>query len=265
MQKVILTASQVRELVSANRYRINSKTRFMSRCIDGRYGGKPQVDETLPALAIAGADAGELALMFSAANSFGYSLDEKKAYKSLIEVIGGEKNLRFHTDDHAEKTQLMGGCGHMTKIRELSDQYNLTKDQLDFITTKLHDAKKKGAQEVVLQGPHLEGAVLLVRGNWAIYPAYEFQTGDGAFLSQVFIFHQSLVDERHRALVQALIKNKAVEFSSQEYEDYLYTTLSETAEIHLYETAKHLAKGLPIYLVQFEEDGDFKLEDAGVV
>lgn len=276
MQKLILNEEQIREILRENRYKINPETRFLCRCIDGRYGlevGSWKLETRqstnnqigLPALAIPGADCGELAIVFSAANTFGFEVDEKKAFDSLVEVVNGLKNLRFHTDTHAPKNLVMGGCGHMKKIEENLDLYNLTKEQLNFIKTKAKEAKKKGAKEFVLEGDHQEGAVVIVRGGWSVYPRYVLSTSQGPTEVEIFVFHQSLVDERHKALVKALIKNKAVKIPGEEIEEYLYMTLTETTDLHLFETAKFLAKELPIYQASFENSGDFELSHIDTV
>ena len=48
-------------------------------------------------------------------------------------------------------------------------------------------------------------------------------------------------------------------FKNGEDEEWLYNALFETSEIHLMETAKRLAKGLPIYEVEFNDNGDYKI------
>jgi hypothetical protein len=48
-------------------------------------------------------------------------------------------------------------------------------------------------------------------------------------------------------------------------EDYLYQVLSDEAEVHLLETVKRLAKGLPIFQVDFDSEGQYKIKDMGFV
>ena len=74
---------------------------------------------------------------------------------------------------------------------------------------------------------------------------------------QVFVYHQSLVDQRHRQLRKLLVEKKAVKLLEGCDAEYLYQALSEMAENHLMETAKRLAKQLPIYEVKFDEDESF--------
>ena len=83
MSKVILSASEVRQLISENKYKVNPKTKFISRCIDGRY----QIEQDLPALALAGADAGQMAVIFATANLYGLKVDEEKVFKTVCEAV----------------------------------------------------------------------------------------------------------------------------------------------------------------------------------
>ncbi|MBI5127185.1 hypothetical protein HZA76_01890 [Candidatus Roizmanbacteria bacterium] len=251
MNKVILSLELVGHLVRENRYRVDPKTKFLSRCIDGRYPN----ETNLPALAFPGADLGELALIMATGNSYGFDVDLGKALKSLVGLIGGVSNFRLHTDGHADPKLLAGGCGHWKQINLDPKAYSLSEKEIDSIKKNLNID-----QPIVLEGEHIEGAVLMVKGDWGVLPQAHLETDQGKKMVEVFIYHQSLVDERHRVLSKALIKNKAVKFYNGEDEDWLYEALSDMSENHLMETAKRLASDLPIYSVIFNEDGNFKLE-----
>lgn len=260
MNKIILNLNHIQELVSKNKYKVNHKTKFLSRCIDGRY----ENSQNLPALAFPGADVGELALIFATANSYGFEVDKKKVLESFLKVIGGEENFRLHTDSHADDKIPAAGCGHWKQVNLDPKAYNLEKDQIDFIK-KTITTFVRPSQSCILEGDHLEGAVLLVRGDYGVLPQFDIKTDQGVIHVQVFVYHQTLVDQRHRQLAQELVKNKGVIFKDGEDEEWLYNALSDVSEDHLMETAKRLAKGLPIYSVVFEKDGSFKIEDQGVI
>lgn len=259
MQKMILDEQQVNEFIRGNRYKVDEENKFLSRCIDGRYGNS----NDLSPLAIAGADAGQLSLIFAAANIFGFEVDREKVCESLVEVVGGEKNLRMHTDNHSQG--LMGGCGYIQQVKTNPKGYNLEKEDVDFVSQKMEEAKKNGAQEAVLEGEHLEGAVVLVRGDWSLKTRHFFETTQGKVLSQIFIFQETLVNERHKVLVKKLLEKKALDTLKKDDKDYLYMILSETSEAHLFETIRKLAKGLTIFEVKFDESGDFDLKHLGEV
>ena len=79
MNKIILTKQHVFQFVGESKYKVSSTLKFNSRCIDGRYTNS----ENLPALAVPGADAGELGIIFATANSCGFEVDMKKVWDTL--------------------------------------------------------------------------------------------------------------------------------------------------------------------------------------
>ena len=146
------------------------------------------------------------------------------------------------------------------------EDYQLTEEEINFVKEKSAEAIKKGAIEVILEGDHQEAAAVFIRGNYGIYPQGIVKTDSGNEIPvQIFIYHQSLVNERHRELAKKLIENKAVELPEGTGGEYLYEALSDTSDVHLLETVKRLAKGLPIYQITFEDGGGFKIEDLGIV
>ncbi len=261
MQKIILTTDQIQELVSRNRYPVDPSKKFLSRCIDGRYKN----EEDLQALAFPGADVGELALLLAMANVYGCKIDLEKASKCLIELVGGEKNFSMHTDHHGDKNKTASGCGHFQQINLNPKAYSLKKDQLNAIQKKIDDFKRKKTPEIVLEGEHLEGAVLIVSGNFGVFPRFKFKTERAVEEVEVFVYHQTLVDARHKALAKKLFDDNAVELVQGCDAEYLYEVLSETAENHMMETVKRLAKDLPIYQVNFKNDGSFDILEMGNV
>lgn len=257
MGKIILSLSQIKQLVEANKYKINPKTQYVARCIDGRYENDPK----LPALAISGADAGQLAAIYATANSYGFEVDGEKMFEVLCDVVGGIKNLRFHTDEHGEPEIIMDGCGYVKHKSLNPEDFKVTHEQVAFIKQKAQEAITKGAVQEILKGSHNEGAVLMIKGPYGVYPRYSIGHNE----AQVFEFHQGLVDKRNRALSKKLVEEKAVELFEGLDDEYLYEVLSSTTEDHLLEIARRLAKDLPIYAVTFDEKGNFTLEEAGKV
>lgn len=261
MDKIILTKEQVQELVYENKYPVTEKNKFLSRCIDGRYPNK----KDLPPLAFPGADAGDLALIFATANSFGFTVNQQKTLDTFIEVIGGEKNFQFHSDHHGDKNIPASGCGHMKQMNLDPQAYFMEKEQLVFIADSLNKLKKQGAVETILEGDHAEGALLQVSGDYSVYPRFTMDTGEGKITSEVFVYQTTLVNKRHSELAKKLIENKAIKLFPGTDIEYLYQAFAEMSDNHLFETAKRLAKGLPIYTVKFSDDGTFKVEEADKV
>lgn len=264
MSKIKLNSSQIQLLVKENSYKVDEKNRFLSRCIDGRYENKSKVksqkskvEENLPALAIPGADLGELALLIACANDFGLEVDYEKVFQSLVEVIGGLKNFSYHTDFHHGGLAL--GCGHFSQILKDFVAYNLQKRDIKFLEEKLKFLQRNSVLPVILEGNHDEGAILIVKGNFGVYPRFVIETEEGKKEVSIFVYHQTLVDERHRLLVKRLIDNKAIKLFDGLDQEYLYEVLSQEAENHLLETVNRLAFDLPIFKVVFNNDGRFKL------
>ncbi|MBI3620120.1 hypothetical protein HY214_03195 [Candidatus Roizmanbacteria bacterium] len=259
MAKIILSKDQVYELVEANKYPVRKENRFISRCIDGRYQGSSD----LPPLALAGADAGELALILATGNAYGFSVDAGRAYQALVDVVGGVKNFQMDTDRHGDPKIAASGCGHIRQIRLDPRAYYLQHDQTEFLKKILNSTKKKGAEETVLSGERGEGAMVMIKGEYALKTRYSFTEKGGEV--QIFVHHDTLVNERHRALAKKLIENEAAGLFAGQSEEYLYEAMSEIGENQLLETVKRLAIGLPIYLVEFEVNGNFILTEMGKV
>jgi len=261
MKKIILAKEQVYEFVNKNKYRVDEQRKFLSRCVDGRY--KNALD--LPPLAIPGADAGQLSLILATANSYGLELDTTKVISILVEIVGGEKNFNFHTDQHGESKIPASGCGHIKQQNLDFQAYDLDQSQLAYLQKTLSALKKKGAREVVLEGEHQEGAVLQVQGNYSLYPQAQIETSEGAVNLQAFIYQSSLVAARNRLIAKKLIEQSAIKLFPGCDEDYLYAALLEVSDNHVFETLKRLASGLPIYQVTFDEDGSFTVKEMGKV
>lgn len=261
MKYHVLTSEQIHDLAIDNHYKIDPKEKLLSRCIDDRY----QEDVGLHPLALPGADAGELALIFATANSFGLEIDQEKVFSTLIEVVGGEKRFHFHTDNHHSFKNPAAGCGHFSQMSSDPKSYSLEQKDIEFIKEKLKLLLKDGVEEEVLFGEHYIGAVLIIRGQYNIYPCYLLEGVGTKKRVEFLLHHQTLVDERHKVLAKKLIENGAISASFELDAEYLYEALSDTGENHLLETIKRLAMGLPIYQVTFKENGEFKVEEMGKV
>lgn len=258
-QKIKLTLNNIEELVAENKYEVG-ENKPLSRCIDGRYSADQD-----SALAYPGADLGELALVYATANHYGFEVDRDTVLTVYLKLIGGPKKFAFHTDHHANLAVPAGGCGFMKSLHAEPKTYFLEAEDIKKLDEQTSELLKKGAQQSVLEGDHQEGAVLLVQGNYGIYPQFDLRTDHGVKMVQVFIYHHTLVNTRHKELAKALIEAKAVQLPEKCDEEYLYQALSDVAEQHLLEIAGKLAKGLPIFRVTFSEDGVFQIQEEGII
>ena len=247
-----LSKDQIQELVYANKYSIDPSKSLLSRCMEGGYVNT----DSIHPLAIAGADPGDLAVLYATANAYGFEIHEEKAYKTFLEIIGGPKNFSFHPP--AE-------CGHMKELTKDPESYSLDADQVQLINTQIADAEKHGAVKTVLKGKSPEGAVLQISGEWGVYPQFHMATSKGTVPVQIFMFHKTLADQRHKILSKKLIESKAVTLFDELDNEYLYQVLSSTTEDHFFETIKRIAAGLPMYEAKFESNGNYEIKDLGTV
>jgi len=253
-----ISLNNLKNLLAKNAYPVISSQKFLSRCIDGRYLN----EKNLPALAIPGADLGELALLMAAANKYGFTLDQKKAFSSLIEIVGGKNNFHFHTDDHHHGLAL--GCGHWGQIKADPAAYSLEGKDIDFIDRKLEDLMKEGVKQFILKGGHCEVAVLIVKGNFGIYPQFSFQTKEGEKSFSVFIYHEDLADQRRKLLAKKLIENRAVKFALPGKKIILEEVLANEGKIHFRQTINRLAPDLPFLKAIFDRKGRLNLTKANL-
>lgn len=246
-----MTPEFVKEFVEGHSYPIQN--RVMSRCIDGRYPS----DESLPALAIPGADIGQVIMLFAAANRMGQKLKMDETFQALFDVVGGIENVRFHTDDHSDQTKVADGCGYFKYVSEDPDNFGVKEELIKALKIKF-EKLNKGAQQVVLSGKHEEQAALVVSGDMGIKPNGKF-----------FVFHETLVDERNKKLVDRLFELEAIEGLNyknglvEKNKQHFMSTLREVTQMHLSLTGEKLAKGKPIFEVDFSQGSEFKPQQKG--
>lgn len=243
-----LSQEQVYEIVNENRYPI-SEPKLRGRCFSGEFKN----EKNLPGLSLPGGDLGQLVILFSTAQNYGFEIDMNKAAGELFQLAGGNEHL--HTS--SAKSELKN-CSYFKHLFEDVASYNLGTDFLpnfaDLITSVVPFFETPKNRNYL----H-EHAVLLFESSQGLYPQYTFKTYEGTFDSRILILHKTLVDERHRILSQKLLESKSVTLYDNLEADYLYEVLSETMEMHLYETVRFIDSKLPIYSVKVSEDNDITI------
>ncbi|OGK30981.1 hypothetical protein A3F29_04425 [Candidatus Roizmanbacteria bacterium RIFCSPHIGHO2_12_FULL_33_9] len=211
---------------------------YISRCIDGRYLN----DDGLPALAIPGADIGQMVMLFAAANLSHSPLDPDKAFNALIEVVGGVENIRIHTDSHNKSEGIAAGCSYFAHVKANPKDFGVTEDQVSLIEQRFEELIKQGAKRVILEGDHHEEGVLIVSGEKSIKPEGKY-----------FVFHQGLIDERNKKIISELVKNK--QFLGSNF----LSALAKIPRQHLDKIIETLKPKVQVsfYDVNFEESGSF--------
>jgi hypothetical protein len=146
------------------------------------------------------------------------------------------------------------GCGHFKQAAKDPSVYGLVEEEIKAINGFLKEAIKKGAKCEILPGEHLEGAVLLVKGDhWSVAP----QLISNSEIMEAFVYQKTLDNKRRKILVKHLLPYVKAPFSVDE--EYLYQILSQVTDNQLLETVNRLAKDLPMYEVEFEGDGGFEI------
>lgn len=252
MQRFILDKDYAAEYARVHRFIPHPQTPFLSRCIDGRY----PVSSQLPALATPGGDAGELAILLATAHVYGFELDAQKAQAILLDIIGGGEHF---------SSEPVSSCMHLTHVFSDPAAYNLHPDDLKTLTHLLGLGKTEHVRPVLLEGKHQEGAVLQIKGNWSVQPSGIIETEHGNIVASVLIFHQTLAGARQRRIADELLTQSAVKLFDGLDAEYLSEAFSSVTEDHLLETLKREAAGLPIYQLNYTDEGASTLKDLGTV
>ncbi|CAN5163376.1 hypothetical protein BH09PAT2_BH09PAT2_10740 [soil metagenome] len=244
-----LTNDQVHEIVSENQYSI-PEHKYRGRCFSGEFKNSFH----LPALALPGGDLGQLAILLSAAVGYGFEIDMNKAAGELFQLTQGNEHLSNST----AKFEL-NNCAYFQHLVKNASSYNLDPPSLELLQAQIQkivpgfEAKNKHTHS------H-EHALLILESSQGLYPQYTFETYQGTTESRVLIFHKTLVDLRHKVLAKMLVEKQIVTLYEDLDEDYLYEVLSETAELHLFETTNFIDPKLPIYTAKIDKEQNISIK-----
>lgn len=236
---------EVDAFVGECKYTFDRFMKFISRCVDGRYGKRDKDGRrVLPPLAFPGGDYGQIAVLLAVSRNNNLEIDIDKAFNSLCKVVGGKENLRIHTAKGHDKFGPKSGCGHCKTIANNSKDFCITSEDVGHLDKMFEDV-----EPVVLEGEHQERGSLIIRGRGSLKKGI-FPKNDGEL--SYFVFHKELVHERNKALAKQLIKDGAINIRDARR---LTKLLNETTDAHLGITLKTLAKGKPVYEVSFDRFG----------
>lgn len=248
-----LSKKEARELVLEGMYRIEAGDN-RARCVDGRCAGKD-----LPPGARPGGDAGDLMAVLAALRKLDIGPEiRENVFDLVLQSIGGPENFYLHTDEHGGK-MIAGGCGHVSGAFKDPLSYGLQKDDMDWLEQKLKFLKSIGTQEVVLQGQHQEGAVIVIESeDFSAYPSGE--------AGQAFIYQRSLHKKALAALAERL---KELPELAKIDSARLTAAMTEASETQLAATLKELTKniegGLPLYVAEIDAEGNMDIRQEGTV
>lgn len=243
-----LTLDEIIKYIERNKYEFDKDKWMLSRCIDGRYA--PSKD--LEPLAKPGADAGDLLSVLSLRKKYSLSFKNEDLAESMIDLMSGATNIRFHTDNHSDG--VARGCGHLKQASLYSIEYFIDYSDVDFVFSTLQRYKSEGAKEVILEGGHLERAVIIVDSDYFSVQSSE-KIGDQ--INQAFIYQRTLDNRRRQLLIEFLLP--IIYGSFKPSKEYLYQVLSEVSNQQLMMSVNKLAKGLPVYEVMIDKNGSFNV------
>ncbi len=247
-----MNEEQVLEFASQAKFVITPEN-LLSRCVDGRY----QDMENFPAVAKPGGDAGDVLVAAGAINQLELDLPMSDIIESVAEVVGGLNKFCFHTDKHAQHdNQPAGmGCGHIKLAKNNAQKYLVNQDQVDYLFEQLPEIINQGGHQVVLEGDHKESAVVVVSSDlFSIRPL--LQTGSG--LQEVFVYQQSIHQKQLERLSKVLQEKLAGHGIVSEQVD-IAKALDDVFAVQLKNTLEALASGLPVYIVNFDQQGNPEL------
>lgn len=222
-------------------------TNKYARCVDGRYEGI----KNCPMIAKPGGDVGDVMAAFGALNLLNLSLAPEKVLDAVIQVAGGIEHFNFHTDDHAEPSDVGLGCGHIKQAKLDPASYGVTAEQMEFIVSQLSGLLEKGAHQEVLHGDHAEQAVIVVDSEThSLLPLARI--GDN--VREAFIYQKTLHTQQLDQLVKLLQEALASDGQAVE-EQAIRTAIYDAFGKQLAETLKRLANGLPVYTAMIDAEG----------
>jgi len=118
----------------------------------------------------------------------------------LTNVVGGVKNLAFHTDTHALHDYGIG-CGHLRLAKNKPDDYGLTDAEVQFVLDFMNESIKHGSTNIILDGHHGERGVMII--DSATHSVYN-KNKEG---HQVFIFHKTCAENRNKIIAEKIIES----------------------------------------------------------
>jgi hypothetical protein len=257
MNRYILSINDVTELVRTNIYLPEEDIKLQSRCMDGRY----KEIKDLPALALPAGDIGDIATLYIAATSYGFEVDYEKAFLTFQEVIGGFEHLTRVNANILNTPEKTAQIDEIEKIVTDYASFSLTESAVSELKKQYIYIKDKQKNNVEITLDHKEGAIIMINGEYGVYPQCELFTENGRINTQVYVYHQTYANRRHQQLAKKLIETKSVVLYPGCDEEMLYDALIDTSENVFFEMTKLIAPELPLYSVEVDERQKIKIAD----
>lgn len=250
VHNMYLTIDQVEQILSENLYEIED-TVLKSRPFSGFYDNKP----SLPPLSLPGGDLGQLAMLYSAAFTYGFEVDFDKAGSLLIELVGGKNALTYKDG----MSHTLEAYRYLSFLNKAPESYNMDEiGKSDFFT----QVEKMGIHIPDIADGKLqnENAYVILHGELGLYPTYDIKQDSGYRTAHLLIFQQTLANRRLKRYVELLLEKSVIKLYEGLDADYLYEVLAETQDVHIYETLARIDKKMPVFSASLLPSGKIHLE-----
>ena len=215
------------------------------KCVDGRY----PANTASGMLARAGGDCGYVMALLAINKKKKLGLTPEQCLNAVYKVICQKLHGAFcmHTDHHVDPEQdglndkmhqTLIGCGHLAKATKqlLREPYDVDNNDVKRIIAYAKNLSEVSdhVEMVNLDGDHKEEGVLLIEGD-----KYTVNASDDT--KQYFIYDKTRDDAFMKKLVDAMA-----------LPDVTFEDMLAESDAQLNATLHNLAKGLPLYKVQFK-------------
>ena len=185
---------------------------------------------------------GVLSIWLSTSNAYGLQIDYSKFALSLMELT---------------HQKIAASPQYLKMLQEQRGNLKIPVEQLNFLDSYTHPLMQINT--------HFEGGIFMVKGRSGLKPTLHVTSGTGTFSVFVYVFHQSQLNTLNRVLAKQCIENDVVSLFEGQDEEYLYEIVSDTADEFFYESIRYFCKDLPLYLLEYKDDGGIESTEQGLI
>lgn len=185
---------------------------------------------------------GILSIWLAASTAYGFQIDPTKIAKTLMEIT---------------QQKIEGSSQYLNMLKEQRDSLNISDQHMKFL--------EASSSLLKLVNTRFEGGIFLVKGLNGLKSAMNVSTDTGTLHVFVYVYHQTQLNNLNRLLAKQCLENGAISLFNGQDEEYLYEVVSDTADEFFYESIRYFCKGLPLYLLQYKDEGGFETTEQGLV
>jgi hypothetical protein len=185
---------------------------------------------------------GILSIWLAASTTYGFQIDTSKFTQTIVEIT---------------HQKIEGSPQYLNMLKEQRDNLNISLAHIKFLESNSTVLKQINTR--------FEGGIFLVKGLNGLKSAMNVTTDTGTLHIFVYVFHQTQLNNLNRLLAQKCIESSAISLFDGQDEEYLYEVVSDTADEFFYESIRYFCKGLPLYLLQYKDEGGFETTEQGLV